>query len=442
MNRLIILLLISLPLIASSQEMTSLPKSVIDDYAYSALNEFEYGTGGFKAIIFSRLASKGYGQIDVATGMESLKTNTAFRNATLEALYWHIGDNRDYVFVNLTAIGMKAMNAKILTDYILLKFPLENRRNREKSEEEDQKNLEKVKIGVRKQYDDLMNSYLSGAKYINVDNLDLTTLIPSLSVLDVEKQLQVVVPEIKTSFMIDSLMPFIQKHFENDLIYFNVTKAGELVSIRNKTNTVSFNIKDYPELKRWIRIGGPYRLEYKGSVHNISYEYAGLQIASRSCTNSDFYYFTLDKNEIEHVTDTTKLVKNALSTIGNKSGICSKNIYFKFATDPLKEMLLSYTASKDIKDFRKATNTHSKTGAGFLKAGLTIATGVPLILTETERNENLFRFNISTDKQMTYLFAKGEPKAIRTLEGSPTKVSYNLAVFNGEKKDFIEVPMK
>jgi TonB family protein len=126
-NKSILLLLFCNQLYGQSN---SLPQSAINEYA-ARMRFAHERSDHFKYAIFHGLKQE-YPYLsvaDVLTGMESLSTNSEFREMTFKMWYNRYGAKKDLLMSELINIGMEAKNAQVIIDYITNKEHRSRTRN-------------------------------------------------------------------------------------------------------------------------------------------------------------------------------------------------------------------------------------------------------------------------------------------------------------------------
>ena len=419
---------------------------------------FTYHKQSWNGVYSFTIATRG--ETVTAISWDDLKANIPYITSELRRLNFEtIRDTRVMRSYGQTIMGFDNIDRNLLAILIIddagstlsinlsAKFPAKPIKKAQEDKESPIGNTTNVVVNkpseAQKRYEELISSYISGNKTLNSEDLDLTKVIPNSWEIKGQTQLEVISSGSKIYYEPDSLMPLLKKHFGNELIYLNVSKEGELTSIQNKGGTVSLSATTYPNLKRWITNVGSYQLRHKGSLYRINFQLLGLQLFSRTCTKSDIYYFKISGNEISYLKDSTQLKALTAFKIKDNNDICPRKGFFNFDTNDLEKKILSFARVDDIKDLKKLMNKSLGTGSNFLlKAGLTLATGVPVLLNDTDKNENLLRFDANYKREISYLIAKGETKALKIFEAPPIETNYQLNIFSGEKKDFVTVDLK
>lgn len=416
----------------SAQQKLELPQSVIRDYALNMYREFSWGKDALRAMIFLSLRSQGYSDGDILRGMEKLDINKDFRKSTYRAWYRRVGGSGNFLMINLTSIGMSAQNASILSNYII---GFHNRENKEEEKKEQENNYNNAK----QQYQKLIVDYKKG-KLVEGDKLGLIDYIPNISLLNVDEQLHIKAEKFNVEYQKDSILIFLSRYFENGAIYLKISKDGELVSIENKDASISLNTKDMPQLKKLVQVSGRFMLEINDEVIPVNYKFPALSYKKGSCSITNTYYFSFDKNDISFVKDSLD-VKNKTPKI-RYSTKCPTNTLFIFEKDEIKKLIYTYLNVASVKEIKKISNTTSKAGSNILKVGLTIATGIPLAGTETERNENLFKFIKKINREVFYLWDLTDTNSLSITDYKILNTEYTFEVYDPKEKQFTEIKPK
>ena len=138
----------------------AIPKSVSDDFTYSVFENYKYGNGNIKMLLMTKLRQQGYSPMNVDVLMETIDKNVKNRNKVIEAIHSVIGDNEEFMYANLSSLGMSATNAKYMTEYILNEDykvqPTEKELEEIKNKKLNEFNLEKEKR--KNEFNNLMES--------------------------------------------------------------------------------------------------------------------------------------------------------------------------------------------------------------------------------------------------------------------------------------------
>jgi len=96
-----------------------MPKNVSDDFAYSIIDNYRYGNGNTKLFIMEKLRVKGYKTMDIDVLVESIENNFHNRNIILEVFYDYFSRDEEFLYANLSSLGIPAASSKYLTEYII-----------------------------------------------------------------------------------------------------------------------------------------------------------------------------------------------------------------------------------------------------------------------------------------------------------------------------------
>lgn len=120
MKKLLLVIFINLIATFFVNAQTNLPKNINDDFGYAVINNYFYRNNNIRIFLMSKLRDKGYEPMDIDVLVESIKKNTKNRNIIFEVFHDYFKDtDENYLYMNLTSLGISASNAKYLTDYIL-----------------------------------------------------------------------------------------------------------------------------------------------------------------------------------------------------------------------------------------------------------------------------------------------------------------------------------
>lgn len=145
-------LLILLFLSSQGYAQTKLPQLVINEYANQCYYHSKYGTDAFRAFFYRGMQGQGYYSISaIDIGIENLKTDHEFREASFRAWYQFTGSNENFLYENLKGIGIRASSANILTNYIITKSELEYSKQKEAERKQEIAQEKKQKIEEQKQ---------------------------------------------------------------------------------------------------------------------------------------------------------------------------------------------------------------------------------------------------------------------------------------------------
>ncbi|HEY0055198.1 MAG TPA: hypothetical protein VGB63_07575 [Pedobacter sp.] len=412
----LLLLVLSFNVFAQSP----LSKLVINDYSTAAYGEYKYGNGTMVALIQTNLRKSGYSMMDIEIGMERLGTDRKFLELTFEALYNHIRIEQ-MLFANLMGIGMRAGNAKTLAEYIHAKYSAKERAQEVKEREEKALNNRAVIEQAKRSYNQLLASYINGQKVLTEDKLVIEdSEVPHLDLTGLSQNIEVMKPASEATFDKKNILSFLSRFFNEELIYFTISKEGLLESISNSDNSVKLTNADHPELQTIIRRAGAYKLKHNGKLYSVAYRYPALKIGIDKCTENTQYFFRIGSNKLESVSDSIA-IKALILNSTTKENYCGLNLNFSFDKEELKRKVLTYFSVEDMKHLRKVTNTNSNMGAAILGTAFTLATRIPTSTGPDKKHENLFRFIDRTSKRQLQLrdFSNGSLVAkSETISGS------------------------
>jgi hypothetical protein len=98
-----------------------LPQEVRIDFCKNAYYNYKYGTDAFKAWMTTSARNIGFNSIiDIEIAIENICNNKKLQDEFFQNVL-RIGGGRDFIFSQFQSIGMSAVNAKTLTDYLIEK---------------------------------------------------------------------------------------------------------------------------------------------------------------------------------------------------------------------------------------------------------------------------------------------------------------------------------
>ncbi|HEY9000799.1 MAG TPA: hypothetical protein VIM89_05570 [Mucilaginibacter sp.] len=109
------------------------------------------------------------GIADAETYLETVATDLKSRQIVFQAFYDLTRGDRDYLFLNLKNLGLTAVNARVITDYIIANYPIKQEApvltNKEKQEQE---RAEALKIKEQKTLDTILSKNYDLINYQNL----------------------------------------------------------------------------------------------------------------------------------------------------------------------------------------------------------------------------------------------------------------------------------
>jgi hypothetical protein len=98
-----------------------LPQEVRTDFCKNAYYNYKYGTDAFKVWMTTSARNIGFNSIvDIEIAIENICNNKKLQDEFFLNIL-RIGGSRDFIFLQFQSIGMTAVNAKTLTDYLVEK---------------------------------------------------------------------------------------------------------------------------------------------------------------------------------------------------------------------------------------------------------------------------------------------------------------------------------
>ncbi|MBP1664486.1 MAG: hypothetical protein H6Q19_1626 [Bacteroidetes bacterium] len=98
-----------------------LPQEVRTDFCKNAYYNYKYGTDAFKVWMTTSARNIGFNSIvDIEIAIENICNNKKLQDEFFQNVL-RIGGSRDFIFLQFQSIGMTAVNAKTLTDYLIEK---------------------------------------------------------------------------------------------------------------------------------------------------------------------------------------------------------------------------------------------------------------------------------------------------------------------------------
>ncbi len=98
-----------------------LPQEVRTDFCKNAYYNYKYGTDAFKVWMTTSARNIGFNSIvDIEIAIENICNNKKLQDEFFKNVL-RIGGSRDFIFLQFQSIGMTAVNAKTLTDYLIEK---------------------------------------------------------------------------------------------------------------------------------------------------------------------------------------------------------------------------------------------------------------------------------------------------------------------------------
>ena len=328
----------------------------------------------------------------------------------------------------MVTIGINNLNKPFISqkEYEAI-FEAEEEKKRKIIEEQDKKEAFKL-------YEQIIKGLIVNNDILSKDKENLKSSIPNIDLLKINPVLEIDDRGFKVDYKLDSLINFLKVNFKNDDVFLTISKEGKLINIENETGNTSIESEYYPVLNDWINISGNFNLIIDRKLNPINYKYKAFSIRTYDCGIENNYYCSIGNKKIELLRDST-FIKSQKSI--RELSFCSKNNILNFKTDQIGEELLKNLKFKNFHEIKKISNTTPKTSSTILKAGVTLATGIPIILTETDRNENIFKYSERIYRkayQINDLKNQKEYQSFNILNKF-----YSLEVYNPKKKSFIKV---
>jgi len=117
MKYFLILIFAVTSLTATSQKLS---QETINDVALNLNLQWKYGRGYLKQFAYQHFTRKGLSLTDMVIAIETFATNAKNRELVLE--FFSTFGGYDGIFRNVHSLGVSAVNAKAVTDYVLLKY--------------------------------------------------------------------------------------------------------------------------------------------------------------------------------------------------------------------------------------------------------------------------------------------------------------------------------
>jgi hypothetical protein len=144
---------------------------------------------------------------------------------------------------------------------------------------------------------------------------------------------------------------------------------------------------DIKPLASKLSLSSPLKVKFKGEYFPLPCRSDVIEVKESQCDYNVYHYFKIEKTNIELVN--SNLVSEAAYSLSNYSNCPNINNYY-YKVDSITSTIFEYFHVNNISDLRKKTNTNSKQGSNFARAGLSIATGLPLGNAK-KANSNIFR---------------------------------------------------
>lgn len=275
----------------------TLPKSVSDDFAYSVFENYKYGNGNIKIILMTKLRQQGYSMMNVDVLMETINKNVKNRNKVIEAIHSVIGNSEEFMYANLSSIGMSATNAKYMTQYILNEDykvqPTEKELEEIKKKKRNAFNHEKEKR--KNEYNNLTNRIIKGEIPISRINSKLN--------LDNEKYglLQNLEANINEDLVIkkDNLIELFNYLKINGKTTFIFNLDSKIDQIKNSNNEIlQLSEEQKSRTNEVIKLKNPIKLKFKDKFYSVKFETDEFDFEKRNEIKTvSFFFKIIDENK-------------------------------------------------------------------------------------------------------------------------------------------------
>lgn len=275
----------------------ALPKSVSDDFTYSVFENYKYGNGNIKMLLMTKLRKQGYSLMNVDVLMETIDKNVKNRNKVIEAIHSVIGNNEEFMYANLSSLGMSATNAKYMTEYILNEDykvqPTEKELEEIKNKKINAFNQEKEKR--KNDYNNLITKIIKGE--ISISRINSTLNI------DNEKYglPQKLEANIEDNLVIknDALLELFNYLKINGKITFIFNLDSKIDQIKTKNNEIlQLSEEQISKTNEVIKLKNPIKLKFKDKFYSVKFETDKFDFEKSSEIKTiSFFFKIIDENK-------------------------------------------------------------------------------------------------------------------------------------------------
>jgi hypothetical protein len=100
-----------------------LSPEVINDFSFSYYYQYKFqNNGSVRACAFLAGRRIGYGLVDIEVAVENMTKDNKFREELYKIIFELYKGDKEFLTLNLISIGMKATNAKKLSQYVFAKY--------------------------------------------------------------------------------------------------------------------------------------------------------------------------------------------------------------------------------------------------------------------------------------------------------------------------------
>jgi hypothetical protein len=275
----------------------AIPKSVSDDFTYSVFENYKYGNGNIKMLLMTKLRQQGYSPMNVDVLMETIDKNVKNRNKVIEAIHSVIGDNEEFMYANLSSLGMSATNAKYMTQYILNEDykvqPTEKELQEIKNKKINAFNLEKE--NRKNEYNNLTNRIIK--REIPISRINST-----LNLDNEEYGLpQNLEANINENLVIkkDNLLELFNFLKVNGKISFIFNLDSKIDQIKNSNNEIiQLSEEQKNRTNEVIKLKNPVKIKFKDKFYSVKFETDKFDFEkSTEIKTVSFFFRIIDENK-------------------------------------------------------------------------------------------------------------------------------------------------
>ena len=275
----------------------ALPKSVSDDFVYSVFDNYKYGNGNIRMLLISKLGQQGYSPMNVDVLMETIDKNVKNKNKVIEAIHSVVGNSEEFMYANLSSLGMSATNAKYMTQYILNEDykvqPTEKELEEIKNKKTNAFNQEKEKR--KNEYNNVTNKIIKGEvpisrinSTLNIDNEKYG--LPQKLEANIEQNL------VTKNDALLELFNYLKIDEKTNFIFNLDSKIDQ---IRNKNNEIlQLSEEQKSRTNEVIKLKNPIKLKIKDKFYSVKFETDKFYFEKSSEIKTvSFFFKIIDENK-------------------------------------------------------------------------------------------------------------------------------------------------
>lgn len=232
MKKILLLFVLTIVSFGKVDAQTKIPKNINDEFGYTIIMSYRQGQN-VAVLINDGLRKAGYNMMDMGEIVESIMYNTKNRDIILKIFHDYLGSDSEYLYMNLSSLGISATSSKYLTNYIVGEKYKSEKVLREEAIQRE-KELEAKRIAEMKRKEE---KALEEKKRLEITSkvYDLSQFAPDKyqSAFNNQKD------EIINYFMINSSDYYSTNNFPS---FQNLEKSNLKFERFNNTYTISYEI--------------------------------------------------------------------------------------------------------------------------------------------------------------------------------------------------------